>query len=137
MHEYALVMLNMIKYAGIFLKKQSSEYARILNVPDAVHSIMSCTNYWAVIETESFSELCQTFKMELILQSEQCLNAGMQQETSQGREGRRFVELGHFDKHVFKNTRKRGAEEYKSLSFQIQHTFFDFKNLRGGLPSPP
>ena len=75
--------------------------------------------------------------MELILQSEQCLNAGMQQETSQGREGRRFVELEHFDKHVFKNTRKRGAEEYKSLSFQIQHTLFRFQKFEGRPPLSP
>ena len=71
--------------------------------------------------------------MELILQSKQCLNAGMQQETSQGREGRRFVELGHFDKHVFKNTRKRGLDEYKGLSFQNR-----FQKFEGRPPlSPP
>ena len=29
----------MIEYAGIYMKKQSAEYARILNVPDAVHII--------------------------------------------------------------------------------------------------
>ena len=41
--EYALITLNMIGYAGIFLKKQqqSAEYARIMNVLDAVHSIRS------------------------------------------------------------------------------------------------
>ena len=32
-------MLNMIEYVGIYLKKQSPEYARILNVSDVVHSI--------------------------------------------------------------------------------------------------
>ena len=31
----------MIEYASIYLKKQSAEYARILNVFDAVHSIRS------------------------------------------------------------------------------------------------
>ena len=31
----------MIEYAGIYLKKQSAEYARILNVFDVVHSIRS------------------------------------------------------------------------------------------------
>ena len=31
----------MIEYASIYLKKQSAEYARILNVLDAVHSIRS------------------------------------------------------------------------------------------------
>ena len=34
MREYVL-MLNMIEYALIYLKKQSAEYARILNAPDA------------------------------------------------------------------------------------------------------
>ena len=55
MCEYASTTLNMIECVGINLKKQSSEYARILNVSDA-----------------------------------------------------KFVELGHFDKHFVKNTRKRG-----------------------------
>ena len=31
----------MIEYASIYLKKQSAEYARILNVFDAVHSVRS------------------------------------------------------------------------------------------------
>ena len=39
MLEYALITLNMIEYAGIHLKKQSTGYARILNVSLAVHSI--------------------------------------------------------------------------------------------------
>ena len=37
----ALITLNMIEYAFIHLKKQSAEYAGILNVFDAVHSIRS------------------------------------------------------------------------------------------------
>ena len=42
MSEYPLIMLNMIEYADVYLKKQSTEYARIiLNVSDAVHSIRS------------------------------------------------------------------------------------------------
>ena len=32
MREYAPVTLNMIEYAGIYLEKQSAEYAIILNV---------------------------------------------------------------------------------------------------------
>ena len=55
MCEYALINLNMIEYAG-YLKKQSAEYARILNVSDAG-----------------------------------------------------FVELGHFDKHFVKNTKKEAT----------------------------
>ena len=41
MHEYALITLNTIEYAGIYLKNQSAEYTRILNVSNAVHSIRS------------------------------------------------------------------------------------------------
>ena len=39
MRGYALITLNMIDYAGIYLKKQRSEYVRILNVSYGVHSI--------------------------------------------------------------------------------------------------
>ena len=41
MCEYALIKLNMIGHTNIYLKKQGAEYARILNVSDAVHSIRS------------------------------------------------------------------------------------------------
>ena len=41
MGEYASVTLNMIEYAGIYLKNQNSEYATILNVSDSVHGIRS------------------------------------------------------------------------------------------------
>ena len=42
MSEYALITLNVIEYADVYLKKQSAEYTRIiLNVSDAVHSIRS------------------------------------------------------------------------------------------------
>ena len=34
MPEYALITLNVIEYAGIYLKKQSAEYARIFNVSE-------------------------------------------------------------------------------------------------------
>ena len=45
MSEYPLIMLNMIEYADVYLKKQSAEYARIiLNVSDAVHNIRSLYN---------------------------------------------------------------------------------------------
>ena len=39
--EYALIMLNMPEYACTYLNKQNSEYAKILNVSDAVYSIRS------------------------------------------------------------------------------------------------
>ena len=40
MGEYALITLIIIEYAGIYLKKQSAEYARVLDVSDAVQRIM-------------------------------------------------------------------------------------------------
>ena len=41
MCEYTLIMLNMLEYTWIYLNKQSSEYARLVNVSDAVRSIRS------------------------------------------------------------------------------------------------
>ena len=42
MREYALIRLDMIEYTGIYLKKQSTEYPRIiLNVSDTVRNIRS------------------------------------------------------------------------------------------------
>ena len=37
--EYILIMLNMLEYISLYLNKQSSEYARILNMCGAVHSM--------------------------------------------------------------------------------------------------
>ena len=36
MRLYASVMLNIIEYADFYLKKQSAEYKRILNISDVV-----------------------------------------------------------------------------------------------------
>ena len=41
MCEYASITLNMIEYAGIYLEKEITEYARILHMSDTVHSIRS------------------------------------------------------------------------------------------------
>ena len=38
MRECALIVLSLIEYANIHLKNHSAEFARILNVADAVHS---------------------------------------------------------------------------------------------------
>ena len=60
MCDYALITLKMIKYAGMYLKKQSAEYARILNVSDAVHRIRSLYKLLGSYQ-ETYSEHCQTF----------------------------------------------------------------------------
>ena len=41
MREYVSITLNMVEYAGIYLKNRSAEYARILNESDAVYSTRS------------------------------------------------------------------------------------------------
>ena len=65
MREYVLTTLNMIEYGGIYLKKQSAEYARILNVSDALHSIRSPYRLLSSYrDRETYPEHCQTFKME-------------------------------------------------------------------------
>ena len=59
MTEYALITLNMIEHADIYLKKQNAEYAiSILNMSDVVHCFII---YCAVTETETYPEHCQTF----------------------------------------------------------------------------
>ena len=53
MSEYALITLNMIEYADVYLKKLSAEYARsILNVSDAVHSIRSLYNLLSIYQNK-------------------------------------------------------------------------------------
>ena len=41
MREYTLIILNMLEYACIYQNKQSSEYASIINVSNAVRSVRS------------------------------------------------------------------------------------------------
>ena len=41
MREWSSITLNMIEYAGIYLEKQSAQYAISLNLSNAVHSIRS------------------------------------------------------------------------------------------------
>ena len=102
MREYALITLNMIEYAGIYLKKQSADYTRILNVSDGVHSIRSL---YKLLTSYRDRENCQTFKMERfakrIMNECRCATRNFSGHWS-------FVELGHFDKHFVKNTRKKG-----------------------------
>ena len=49
--QISLITLNMIGYAGIYLKKKkkTAEYARILNCLMQYIWEGHCTNYWAVI----------------------------------------------------------------------------------------
>ena len=60
MRECPSVTLNMIEYTGIYLKIQSAEYATILDVSNAVHSIRSlyklCKLLSSYEDRETYSE---------------------------------------------------------------------------------
>ena len=85
MREYALIMLNMIEHADIFPKKQSSEYARILNVSDAVHSIRSLYKLLSSYRDRCIQNTVNYLRWS-VLQKEKCLSAGAQPEIFQCRE---------------------------------------------------
>ena len=59
---------------------------------DAVHSIRYCLSYCTFIETETYSEHCQTFKMEH--SAKRCTGAEPEFFKDGGKV---FVELGHFN----------------------------------------
>ena len=61
-----------------------------------------CTNYWAVIDTEVYSEHFKTHKMDSFAKR---IMPECRHTTRKGRGG--FMELGHFSKHFVKNTRKK------------------------------
>ena len=66
MLEYILIMLIILEYACICPNKQSS-------------TLFHWTDFCAVIETVTYSEHCQTFKMEHI-EKKESLSAGMEPE---------------------------------------------------------
>ena len=74
----------------------------------AVHSIRSPANYWAVVNTEVYSKPCQAFKVECFAKKImlECRHTTRNFQGSRG-----FIELGHFDKHFAKNTRKKALRE--------------------------
>ena len=57
MRGYVSITLNIVEYAGIYLKKQSAEYARILNESDAVYSIWPLYKLLSSILTHVFRTL--------------------------------------------------------------------------------
>ena len=63
MREYALIMLNMIECASIYLNNQKAEYARILSVSDAVHSVRSLYKLLSSYRDRDVFRYCQTFKI--------------------------------------------------------------------------
>ena len=101
----------MFEFACIYLNKQSSKYARILNVSNAVHIIRSLnkilSSYW---KRDVFRTLSNRLRWS-VLQKEQCLSTGC---LSTGTQPEIFLGGGGpIDKNFIKIIRKKGpASKY-------------------------
>ena len=121
MCEYALVTLNTIEYPSIYPKKPSVKYVRTLNMSDTVHSSRSLNKLLSSYQDRHIQNTVKHWRWS-VLQKEQCLSAGAQPEIFQGTGGRGFLELGHFDKHFVKSTRKRGPTKKHFGSFSPRYS---------------
>ena len=95
----------MIEYACIYPKKQSAEYARILNMSNVVHSIRSLYKLQQ-LSKQAYLEHCQTFKRVFYKKDNAWVQVSNQKHFRAGGVG--FVKLGQFNKRFVKNTRKLG-----------------------------
>ena len=77
MRAYTLITLNMIEYSSLYLKKQSAEYARILDVSDAVHSIKLLYKLLSSYRDKRIQNTDKHSRWS-VLQKEQYLSAGIQ-----------------------------------------------------------
>ena len=67
MSEYPSIMLNMVEYTDVYLKKQNAEYARIiLNVSDAVHSIRSLYNLLSSYQDRHIQNTVKYFRWSVL-----------------------------------------------------------------------
>ena len=101
MPQYAWICLNNAEYATWI---NSSQYARILDLSDAVHSIR-----WLYKLLSSYRDRrIQSTVKHMIERFYKKHNVWVQAHQKFFRAGD-FVELGPFDKHFIKNTRKKGS----------------------------
>ena len=89
------------------------EYARILNVSDAVHSVKSRNKLLSSYRDRRIQSTVKHLRWS-VLQKELSLSAGAQAEIFQSRKS--FVEVGHFDKYFVKNTRKKSLARKRFFS---------------------
>ena len=67
MSEYPSIMLNMVEYTDVYLKKQNAEYARIiLNVSDAVYSIRSLYNLLSSYQDRHIQNTVKYFRWSVL-----------------------------------------------------------------------
>ena len=100
------------KYAWIYLKKQSAEYARILNVSDAVHSIRSLYKLLSSYRDRRFQNTVKHFRLSVL----QKKNNAWEQTHNKCFWGG-FVELEHFDKYFVKKEQEKIGSTRKGSTF--------------------
>ena len=133
MYQYVWTSLNNPEYDWIC--RHISEKNKVLNMPEfwpcqiQYKAWSHCTIHWVVIETETYSEHCQTFTMECFAKRTmpelKCTTRNFL-----GHWGK-IVYLEHFDKHFVKNTRKRGPKGKYFWNFcPTLKTRFWMTNLR-------
>ena len=64
--EYVLIMLNIIKYASIYLQKQSTEYARFQYMSDAVQSIRSMNKLLSSYQDRSIQNTVKHLRFSIL-----------------------------------------------------------------------
>ena len=64
--EYVLIMLNIIKYASIYLQKQSTEYARFQYMSDAVHRIRSLYKLFSSYQDRSIQNTVKHLRFSIL-----------------------------------------------------------------------
>ena len=119
MREYALITLNMIEYADIYPKKQSAEYARILNVSDSVYSIKSLYKLLTSYRDRHIQNTVKHLKWN-VLQKEY-LSAGAQPEIFQGRCGTEGCGTMAFRQAFRQKYKKRSARKHFGV-FSPRHS---------------
>ena len=105
--QYDWIALNMTEYAGIYLKNQHREYARILNVSDSVHSIRSLYKLLSSYrDTDVFRTLSNIWDGAFCKKNIAWAQVHNQKFFRARRRGE-AVKLVHLDKYFVKNARKK------------------------------
>ena len=122
MSGYALITLNMIEYAGIYLKNQSAKYSRILNVSDAVHSVRSLYKLLSSYrDRDVFRTLSNIYDGAFSKENNTWVQVHYQKHFRASGRGE-TVELGHFDKNFPTKHKKKETPLGNILEFSLLDT---------------
>ena len=116
MSGYALITLNTIEYADVYLKKQRW-------ICQNCYECIWCSTRHKVTEfieqlpTQTYSEYCQTFKTKRFAKRMMPECRWTTRHFPGREEG--FVELGHFDKHFIKNIIRAFLSKIRKPFFSV------------------